>query len=190
MSSWEGLWMRFYRDDDESKKMRQWLTGYRLQAWGTTLRELGQDEGLAGPMSDYFQEDRRRRHLVYEDVVPCLEQLSGRYKLGLLTNGVVDLQQEKIDGSKLGPYFDAQVISGEIDVGKPDKRVFDLALDRLELNASQVVMVGNSLTSDIAGGKGAGIRSIWLNRTGEANSGDIRPDATIAALDDLDRHLA
>jgi putative hydrolase of the HAD superfamily len=185
-SSWEGLWMQFYGSDDQAEKMRQWVAAYRVQAWGETLRRLGVDDGLLdGEMAEHFFEERRRRHTVYDDVRPALDSLRSEYRFALLTNGAIDLQQEKIDGSGLGDYLDATVISGEVGIGKPEREPFDLILRRLDISADEAVMIGNSLGSDIAGANGAGMKSIWVNRIGHTNESEARPDAEVRSLDDL-----
>lgn len=186
-SSWEGLWMQFYGVDNQAETMRQWLSAYRLQAWEQTLRQLKVDQALlVDEMARHFFEERRRRHTVYDDARPVLDSLRGRYALGLLTNGAVDLQQEKIDGSGLADYFDATVISGEIGIGKPDPAPFDLILKRLGVSVSETVMVGNSLGSDIAGARAVGMKSIWLNRASLPNDSETRPDAEVQTLGDIE----
>ncbi len=186
-SSWEGLWMQFYGVDDQAETMRQWLSAYRLQVWEETLRQLKVAQSLlADEMARHFFEERRRRHTVYDDVRPALDSLKGRYAIGLLTNGAVDLQQEKIDGSGLAGYFDATVISGEIGVGKPDTSPFLLVAERLGVAVGETVMVGNSLGSDIAGARTAGMKSIWLNRASLPNDSEAHPDAEVQSLHDIE----
>lgn len=108
--------------------------------------------------------------------VPLLHALAGRVKLGIITNHYSAAEQyEKLDEYHLRPLFDTIVISAEAGCAKPDKKIFTLALERLDVDASEAVMIGDSWSSDIEGATGAGIRAVWLNRFG-----DPCPDATKA----------
>ncbi len=187
ISSSEGLWMPFYSDDPDVRQLREWVPTYRKEAWSQSLARHGVDDvTLALEMAATFQRERPAHHIVYADAEPTLRSLRRTCRLGLLTNGAVDLQREKIELSGLDPFFDIITISGEIGVGKPDSRVFELTLDRMSAEPAEAVMVGNSLKSDIAGAQGAGIRAIWLNRSGETPEYGIEPDAEIAGLDELE----
>jgi len=98
---------------------------------------------------------------------------------------VPDIQRGKIEGAGLGGYFDSITISGEVGVGKPDARIFETALDALAVHPGTALMVGNSLKRDIAGAQGAGVRAIWLDRSGTAQCEDVTPYARITSLGEL-----
>lgn len=63
----------------------------------------------------------------------------------------------------IGKYFDARVFSDEVRVRKPDRRIFERALDRLGLRPEEVVHVGDDVDADVAGAKALGMRAIWFN---------------------------
>lgn len=186
ISSWEGLWARFLGDDPCLQSLRAWSPTYRCESWSRALAEYGiGSPSFVERLAETFPRERRMRHIVYPDVRPVLQDLGEAYPLALLTNGAPDLQREKLNGSGLEPYFDTIVVSGEVGVGKPDPQFFYLALDRLGIRSGEAVMVGNSLRSDIGGAQSAGIKGIWLNRSGKSIDRDIEPDAQIAGLDEL-----
>ena len=186
ISSWEGLWAQFLGDDPNLKALHEWAPTYRREAWSHALAEHGvKDVSFAEQLAADFWRERRMRHIVFSDAEPCLKNLQGCYRLGLVTNGAPDLQREKLEGAKLAHYFDEIVISGEVGVGKPDSQIFVLALDALGVRPEEAVMVGNSLERDIAGAQRAGIRGIWLNRSGDDHNGEIVPDVQIASLNEL-----
>jgi putative hydrolase of the HAD superfamily len=190
ISSWESLWMQVHGDDEKSRRLQGWLEEYRRDGWQASLDKLGLAERLdAQEMADQFMKLRRQNHTIYADVIECLERLRNQFRLALLTNGVVDLQREKIEGAGLESHFDVITISGEVGLGKPDRQVFDLTLKRLDLSADEVVMVGNSLESDIAGANGVGMKSVWLNRINAKNDTQTKPDAEITNLDMLETVL-
>ena len=74
-------------------------------------------------------------------------------------------------------------ISGELGYKKPSKEIFTHTLNKLKVRTKDVIMIGNSLESDIKGANNSGIRSIWLNRNEEENKTDIIPDYEIHQLE-------
>jgi len=84
-------------------------------------------------------------------------------RLGLVTNGIGAVQRARIARLDLGDYFDGVAISGEVGVAKPDPTIFD-HLGFAELDPATTVMIGDSLTSDIAAGHNAGFATCWFDR--------------------------
>jgi putative hydrolase of the HAD superfamily len=75
------------------------------------------------------------------------------------------------------------VVSGEVGVGKPDPRIFDLALRLLGASPEEAVMVGDNPTRDVAGAKAAGVTAVWVNRAGlPLAAGAAVPDVEVASL--------
>ena len=145
-----------------------------------------QDNGtLAEQLAEIFIRERRKLHVVYDDVVPVLEYFRPRCKLGLMTNGAPDLQRRKLDGSGLEHFFDTVVVSGEVEVGKPDTRIFEIALDQLNASPESTAMIGNRLDSDIEPALKLGMKAIWLNRDGKKANDSITPTAEIQDLTKL-----
>jgi putative hydrolase of the HAD superfamily len=183
ISSWEGLWGDFEGDGEELQRLYEWAPTYRKNSWYESLKRFDIDEpDLAVRLAENFVDNRRKMHRMYDDVQSVLEDFQGKYKLGLLTNGAPRLQREKISGTKVGGYFDAIVISGDIGVGKPNPEIFDITLQRLGARADNAIMVGNSLSSDIAGARAAGIKAVWLNRNGNKRDDKVVPDWEITGL--------
>ena len=93
-----------------------------------------------------------------------LDLLDSMTSLAMVTNGIGEVQRTRIERLRLAKYFDAIVISGEVGVSKPGRRIFDLTFELLgHPSRASTVMVGDSLTSDIAGGAGYGIPTCWYN---------------------------
>ncbi len=85
-------------------------------------------------------------------------------RLGIITNGYSHVQHAKIDLLNLRGYFDAIVVSGDVEIRKPDSRIYQLALDRLDVAPEETVIVGDHPVNDIWGAAQARIRGIWLRR--------------------------
>jgi putative hydrolase of the HAD superfamily len=100
----------------------------------------------------------------------------------VVTNNVVREQRLKVERGGLSEYLDALVTSEEFGVTKPDPRIILHALERVNAAPEHAVMFGDSLTTDIEGGRRAGVRVVWFNRFG-AKSGDASL-AEVSSLED------
>lgn len=97
-----------------------------------------------------------------------LDALHGHCRMGLITNGYGEVQRPRLEQFDLARYFEAVVISAEIDVAKPDAAFFDVAMAEMAQPApADVLVVGDSLTSDMAGGVGYGLPTCWYNPHGK-----------------------
>ncbi len=85
-------------------------------------------------------------------------------RLALLTNGDGETQRYKIERFDLAKYFDTILIEGELGFGKPDLRMYGLALSTLGLNPEQTCMIGDNLNWDVEAPQRLGIRAIWIDR--------------------------
>lgn len=101
-------------------------------------------------------------------IVPLLNYLHGRVKIGIVTNNLLAEQVEKLRHLELDHLIDELVTSEETGFIKPDPRIFRVALQRLNCRAEEAVMIGDSWRSDVLGARRIGIRAIWLNRSGIA----------------------
>lgn len=193
VSSWEGLWAEFLGESSELHALRAWAPTYRREAWRRALEEFGvQDESLTADLAATFPRERRARHLVFTDVEDCLQTLrQWQCRLAVVTNGVSDLQREKLRGAGLEHYFETVFISGELGVGKPDPRIYHIAVEQLRIAPAQAVMVGDSLPRDVAAAQQAGLRTVWLNRTGlRPAESRVVPDVEISSLEQLPASIA
>lgn len=184
VSHWEGLWARFEGDAPDMTRLREWAVDYRRSSWQRALAAFDiEDAPLAAQLSLEFRTQREQCHVLFDDTLPILQALHGRFKLGLITNGLSCLQHEKIKGSGLAHFFDAMVVAGDIGVAKPDPSVFQVLLDQLQVTPDEAIMVGNSVTGDIGGAQGVGMKAVLIHR-GEihGNNDSITPDLVIENL--------
>jgi HAD superfamily hydrolase (TIGR01509 family) len=89
--------------------------------------------------------------------------VKARARVGIVTNNLLEEQQDKLRQCRLDDYVDELVVSEKAGVSKPDPRIFEIALERLGCRRDEVVMVGDSWVADVAGAIAAGIRPIWFN---------------------------
>ena len=97
-----------------SVNWREVVPTYRKEAWTRGLKALGiEDEAFGAELAERFPAERRKKPFIYDDTFAVLDELKGKYKLLLLTNGSPDLQNTKLTITpELVPYFDEIVISG------------------------------------------------------------------------------
>ncbi len=118
-----------------------------------------------------YQANRRAVDGALELVVHLRERL----RIAVVTNNTVAEQTEKLAAFGFAPHVDLLVTSEEVGAAKPDPRIFRVALERLECEAHEAVMIGDAWHADVLGAAGAGIRALWLNRHGAAH-----PDPAVA----------
>lgn len=115
-----------------------------------------------------------------------IKALFGKVGLVMITNGLKEVQQPRLDHSAIGSYFSDLVISDEIGSSKPDKKIFDVAFSRMNHpKKKEVLIIGDSLTSDIKGGSDYGIDTCWYNPHQDPCTLDVNVTYDIAALSDL-----
>jgi putative hydrolase of the HAD superfamily len=188
----EGLWGEFKGEGDGLRAVRDFVPQFRRAVWRDALADSGVDDAdLATDLDEVYRRARRAGEIVDPEAGAVLEDLSRDHRLALVTNGAPDVQREKLDRAALAHYFAAIVISAELDVGKPDRRIFAVALDAMGVLADGAVMIGDSLPRDIGGARDAGLRSIWVDRGGvQSRPDDPLPDARVAALSQIRSCLA
>jgi putative hydrolase of the HAD superfamily len=188
INPFEALWGHFKRGDHPMfRKLEQLAPEYRVNVWTRGLAAVGiNNPELGQQLAEWFPAQRRNLLYVYDETFAVLDELQGSYKLLLLTNGSPDLQQEKLDGTPaLIPYFDSIVISGDFGEGKPSTKLFDHAMAQIGITASEGIMVGDKLTTDILGANRVGMTSVWINRHGAFRNDDIIPSYEIKSLSEL-----
>ncbi|WP_141434256.1 HAD family hydrolase [Bacillus sp. 03113] len=186
INPFEGLWGNFLDDEDNFRKMKEIVPGYRKEAWTKGLKALGHDDPEYGAfLGEAFPKHRRNLPFVYDETYTVLDQLKGKYQLLLMTNGSPDLQNTKLTITpEIAPYFDQIVISGAFGKGKPDPSIFEYALSLMELNKDEVLMVGDNLMTDILGASRVGIKSVWINRHDKERN-EVIPTYEIKHLGEL-----
>ncbi len=157
------------------------LKAVRLESFRQILAIVGRpDESLANHLCKLYIKHRYEDIEVYDDVIPLLEMLKGRYIMGLHSNGNSYPELCGLEG-----YFDFRVFSEECGVEKPDPEFYRVVLERAGCAPDELLNVGDSLHNDITAAVSAGIKSVWLNRKGETEPPDVDVKYEIRSLSDL-----
>lgn len=163
-SSSEGLCATFAGAGPELQVLRAWAPEYRYQVWTSGLEAIGiTDSALAARLAEDFPARRTMDFRPYPDVLPTLRRLAPPYRLGLITNGLPDLQRTKLRRAGLETAFSPLVISGEIGVGKPAALAYQHVLDAFGLPAEKILLVENSLPN-IEGAAELGMATVYVDR--------------------------
>jgi putative hydrolase of the HAD superfamily len=189
MGMWwgEGLWGEFRGDAAGLRALRAFVPGFRGAVWRSALAAVGaSDDALAAELAAAYVAARRAHQLVDPEADGVLDDLARDHRLVLVTNGAPDVQRDKLAGTTLARHFGAIVISAELGIAKPDPRIFEYALRAVGAEARDSVMIGDSLSRDVAGARGAGLRSIWIDRGDmKPRPEDAVPDARVTALNQI-----
>jgi HAD superfamily hydrolase (TIGR01662 family) len=108
-------------------------------------------------------------------------------KLGVITNGNSVMQRSKIEALGIAPLLDVIVVSSEVGIRKPDRRIFSLALEKLRATPEEAWFVGDHPDQDIRGAAAAGLRPFWV-QTGAFDAEDV-PGTHIESVASLRRYL-
>ncbi|MDV6376959.1 YjjG family noncanonical pyrimidine nucleotidase [Sporosarcina sp. GW1-11] len=154
------------------ERFRQLFAQHNLQIDASHFGEL------------YIENLGRESHLI-DGVEEMLSGLAD-YRLAVLTNGFTLAQHARIAGSPLRDTFEAVIASEETGFKKPQPEIFDYAFNKLGItDPSRVLMIGDSLTSDIQGGMNAGIDTCWFNPNRKPNNTAIQPTYEIHSWEEF-----
>lgn len=118
-----------------------------------------------------------------DGAVRILDELFGKYRLFIVSNGISATQHSRIERAGIGKYFDKIFISEDVGCEKPAKEFFKKVLDTLpDVLPCESLIIGDSLSADIPAGRGAGMHTCWFNPRKKPFLGDITPDFEIESL--------
>lgn len=115
-----------------------------------------------------FEDDYQRAlgqgYFVLPHAKDILKQLSKKYPLYIVTNGVSQTQYSRLEGTDIKKYFQDIFVSEDIGYQKPSKEYFEYCFQKInDIDLNQTLIIGDSLSSDIQGGINAGIDTCWFN---------------------------
>ena len=126
-----------------------------------------------------------------DDAYDLLVQLNKKYKQYAVTNGTAVAQHRKIDRSGIGEILEKCFISEEVGYEKPSEKFFEAVFEEIKkdeavtVNRDEILIIGDSLTSDIKGGNNCGIKTCWYNPNHAGNESELRIDCEIDNLQQL-----
>ena len=168
-----GYWQAMERGEIEKpvllvKRFEDFLNAYNL------------DSSVAAGMNSLYQVLLGETVVFAPHAWETIQALKGKVLQCAVTNGTKVAQDGKLRNSKLDTEFDHIFISEVVGIEKPNAGFFDAVFAEIgEYDKNEVLIVGDSLTSDIQGGVNAGIKTCWFNPKGVENTGNLQPDYVI-----------
>ena len=150
------------------------------------FKEYGISTDVAPAFNEKYQLTLGDTIVYHDDSLNIVKALRGKVKQYVVSNGTIAAQTKKLDRSKLGEQMDGIFLSEELGVDKPDIAFFNKVLSKIHADdLSTIMIVGDSLTSDIQGGMNAGIKTCWYNPEGKPLPAPYHVDYIISDLHEL-----
>ena len=156
----DALWKALERGETTQKALK-------VERFRQLLAAMGRSDPGADAVAALYEARLSTRADLLPGAMDFLMALHGRMKIALVSNGVSAIQRGRLSRCPFTPLLDAVIISEELGVSKPDPAMVFAALDALGCrDKSEAVLLGDSLTADIAAARNAGIDSIFFSRKG------------------------
>lgn len=146
------------------------------------LMGVDNDE-LAIQIGDEFLEILPTKTTLVPYALELLDYLYPKYSLTIISNGFVEVQYKKLRSANIEHYFTHIVLSEAAGALKPDKRIFEYALELNNATATESIMIGDSYAADIIGARNAGIDQVYLTDKFEKN--DRKATYWVKGLEEL-----
>ncbi|AKD02373.1 YjjG family noncanonical pyrimidine nucleotidase [Pontibacter korlensis] len=177
------LWDLYNKGRINQKELRESRFVKTLLGLGLAEHEIPQD------ISEAYIQICPTKTAVFPYTYEVLEYLQPKYGLHIITNGFKEVQHIKMGASKLNSYFKEIITSECCGYKKPDRRMFEHLLDRINVKPEDCLMIGDNYECDIEGARDAGIDQVYFNP--EKIKGRKRPKPTyeISCLSELKKIL-
>jgi len=171
-------WMSFVTNQGHHRSIEEVL----IQSFRDTLQ--AEDQQILSLARTYWQNFCST--CIYEqDANEVLHYVNGSYQLGIISNGIGEAQRQRLAAGNIDHLFNSIIVSDEVGIRKPNKEIFDIALEQMKLSAREVLFVGDSLQDDYAGARNSGIDFCYYNRNRQALAQEYKPRYTIDTLSQL-----
>lgn len=121
-----------------------------------------------------------------QDTVKILNELHKKFKLGIVSNfAIPECVINLLKRDNIERFFSVIIVSGAVNTRKPNREIFQAALDFLKVDSSETIFVGDTLDADIKGAKDLGMTTIFIERRLQKNKDLIIPDINIKKLKEL-----
>jgi putative hydrolase of the HAD superfamily len=152
-------WNMYRRNQIDSVNLRY----YRLKEVFDTLEVKTERSFIDLIANEYIENLSKQVHL-FPDAEDTLNYLAAKYKLHIITNGFEIIQHKKIKSSGIDHFFQTVTTAEGSGYKKPDKRIFDHALQKAKTSHKTSIMIGDSLEADIQGAKDYGMNAIFFGK--------------------------
>ncbi len=176
------LWERYSKGlvrQEDLRWRRMWLTLMEFKI---------ANEPLSRIMGNQFIELLPNKNKLFPYTQEILNYLQHKgYAMHLITNGFEKVQFNKLEKSKIGQYFKEVITSEGSNSLKPNKEIFDYALQKAGAIQEESIMIGDNIEADIKGAMNAGLATVFVNHINTETT--IKPTYTIYHLKELEQIL-
>ncbi len=170
-----GIWQEFEKGLITQKELK-------IDRYRRFIKKIGVSVD-AYLFAESFMNNLEHASFLFEGAKELIEDLSKTHRLIMVTNGLTRVQRTRIRKSVIANYFEEIIISEEIGYAKPNPMIFEKGLKNISLPMKkEIVIIGDSLTSDIKGGLNYGIDTVLYNPNKNINKTDIKPKHEIYTL--------
>jgi putative hydrolase of the HAD superfamily len=161
------LWREYHLGNISKEELRN-------ARFNETFLELGMQPELVpvGFEDEYVRLCPTKTNL-FPHAHETLTYLASKYTLHLISNGFKESQAVKINGTGIGKYFQHVIVSEMAGANKPDKAIFEYALDLAGASKAESIMIGDSLEADVYGALNFGIDAIYFNPFNQPQPQDV-----------------
>lgn len=168
----------YYSRYDEFAETCDSMAELRAECFAALATEHGHEPQLGRDVAAVFSEERDQSNVeLLSGVDRLLDALATEYRVGIVTNGTRDAQQQKIEAVSLDQWVETVVVAGHDTPPKPRPEPFDRLVQSLDATPATTVHVGDSLETDVAGATAGGLASVWLSE--ETDSRGFEPTARV-----------
>ena len=162
----------------------------RVRRFELFLTAIGRTDIDARDMGDTFADALGRQSVPLPGAVEAVARWSRVLPVVIVTNGISKVQHGRMEGSEVRHFISGMVISEEVGAAKPDPRMLELAMEKAGVtDRRRALMLGDSLSSDIAAAANAGVDACWFNPRGARNAKGLPVRYEIRSLDEVDAIL-
>ncbi len=176
----KGFWEAFERGEIEKKEIYVGRFGKFFESINVSADAVSAAATYEGNLG--------KNHQLISGAMALLKELYGKYEIYIVTNGRDCIQKQRLKDSNIINYVSGVFISETVGAPKPDKKYFDYVFDNItEKDLSKILIIGDSMSSDILGGINAGIDTCWYNPSGKTPK--YTPTYEISTLSELGKIL-
>lgn len=128
--------------------------------------ELQVQDNEATEHFQFYLKNFENNWRLFEDVIPCLQKLKSN-RLGIITNGDLNQQNQKLERMGISDHFEVLIASRDVGFSKPNIRIFEIASEITGKDLHEITYIGDDFATDIAPCEKLNLRGIWLNRRNE-----------------------
>lgn len=178
----QSLWREFEQGLTTQNSLRQ-------ERFRRLFAEFGIGRAPIPAVSDSYLEALADNSQLLDGALELVAGLAARLPLVLVTNGISRVQRRRFRRSPITRYFQTVIVSEEAGFAKPDPRILEPALDELGIGASEALLIGDSVSSDMACARNTGMDFCWYNPDSRPSPADYTPRFIVRELAEIARLL-